>query len=87
MELRCSKCSRRVTQPVHVGGVVFGSKCAEAVAGVKPARAARARKGRRMPDHKPAADPRQLDIFADDLAHAQRVDALLSSISLEMPHG
>jgi hypothetical protein len=70
----CTKCGRRLKNPSPNG---MGPVCARAVLGAK-------HKRQRA---EPQRDERTRDMFAEDLAYANRVDVLLSSISLEMPHG
>ena len=52
----------------------MGPVCERAVLGTKP---------KRQPSQ-PVRDERTADMFAEDLSYAQRVDALLSAVSLEM---
>lgn len=73
--MKCSRCNRALRHPVYVGGSAYGSTCAVAVAGVK-AKRQRAQQ---------STDARQRDFFAEDLGYAQRVEAILAPISLEMP--
>lgn len=69
---RCTKCNRPLKRATASG---MGDKCERAAYGSR-----RKRQRAAQP-----ADLRQTDLFAQDLQYANRVDALLGSISLEMP--
>lgn len=71
MTHRCSKCGRRMKAATPSG---MGPVCARAMLGAKQKRRRAAA----------PLDARQRDFFAEDLSYAQRVDALLSGISLEV---
>lgn len=89
IDLSCSACGRKVTAPRWFQGSAYGSVCFREVAGEALRRGRRAA-GMRRPaglslEVPRESDPNQRDLFSEDLAYAQRVDSLLSSISLEMP--
>jgi hypothetical protein len=91
----CTVCGRQLKCPKWFQGKAYGSQHFREVAGEALRRGRRSagmgRIGRRgeLPLRRgelpPDVDPRQTDLFAEDLAYANRVDVLLSSISLEMP--
>lgn len=84
MTTTCNKCGRTLRAPVYVGGVPFGSTCAQAFAGVRAPRGTSKRRRRAVPAVQATAQADQRDLFAEDLAYAQRVESVLSTISLEM---
>lgn len=72
MTHRCTKCGRRMKRATASG---MGATCERNVLGTKQKRQRAT----------PPADTSTADLFAEDLAYANRVETLLSSISLEMP--
>ena len=69
----CTRCGRGLKRPSQSG---YGPVCERAVLGLKQ---------RRKAAPVQARDESTPDLFAEDLNYALRVDALLGSISLEMP--
>jgi hypothetical protein len=55
IRLACAKCNRTITHPVEIAGAMYGSTCARAVTGAKPAR--------RKVERKARWDDRTLELF------------------------